>query len=465
MQARTVRQWMGWLLGSYALASAMVHSVHAAGPDAAAIIEHRQESLAYAIGLQAYFYGYPVVDYLRVMRDQTTPGRDAKNVYAPLNQIVFQEGLATPGGLYAGRGPNSSTLYFTAWLDVSTKPLHVDVPATDGRYYVLTWADLYSEVQHTGRRTTGTAAQRLLVAGPDWQGSVPEGVHLVRLATHQGYLLGRILVESEEDLATASGLMQRIGVSGGSEKVDVTRFPDAADLTSLEFFEHLNTFLRSNPRLPEEAQLMAQMNQLGLGPATDFNAELLPPGLRRGLERAVADGHRILADSARAAPLHIGWSKLSNETYGSYGFDYLRRATVEYHGFLGNQPDETVYLSALTDSAGAPLHGSQRYELVFTADALPPAAAFWALNVYDAQTVDLIPNALGRYAITDRMPDLKRREDGSVVVRLQQNPPSDPGVNWLPVNDGPLFVTLRFFEPEAAVLSGAYTPPPVEVLP
>ena len=170
-------------------------------------------------------------------------------------------------------------------------------------------------------------------------------------------------------------------------------------------------------------------------------------------------------DSARAAPLHIGWSKLSNETYGSYGFDYLRRATVEYHGFLGNQPDETVYLSALTDSAGAPLHGSQRYELVFTADALPPAAAFWALNVYDAQTVDLIPNALGRYAITDRMPDLKRREDGSVVVRLQQNPPSDPGVNWLPVNDGPLFVTLRFFEPEAAVLSGAYTPPPVEVLP
>ena len=228
-----------------------------------------------------------------------------------------------------------------------------------------------------------------------------------------------------------------------------------------------------------QLQLRRQQNQVDL---RNPSAAALLAALREAelaLERAAAAERRereadaraaraeaqAAADSARAAPLHIGWSKLSNETYGSYGFDYLRRATVEYHGFLGNQPDETVYLSALTDSAGAPLHGSQRYQLVFAADALPPAAAFWALNVYDAQTVDLIPNALGRYAITDRMPDLKRREDGSVVVRLQQNPPSDPGVNWLPVNDGPLFVTLRFFEPEAAVLSGAYSPPPVVALP
>ncbi len=434
-------------------------------PDPAAVVAHRQESLAYAAGLQAYLYGYPVVDYYRVMRDQTTLGRDPKGVYAPLNEIVFQRGLATPGGLYAGRGPNSSTLYFTAWLDVSTEPLQVLVPDTAGRYYVLTWADMYSEVQHTGRRTTGTSAQRLLVVGPDWQGTVPDGVHLVRLRTHHGYLLGRMLVESDADLAEASALMRQIRLTGGSRTLDTDELPAAEDLRSLAFFAYLNRFLRENPRLPQEAQLMAQLNQVGIGPATQFDADALPNGLRRGLQRAVADGHRILADSALAAPAYTGWSVLSKETYGSYGFDYLRRATVEYHGFLGNQPEETVYLSALTDAAGVPLDGRHRYEVVFEPDTLPPVAAFWALNVYDARTVDLIPNTAGRYAVTDVMPDLKRRPDGAVVVWLQQQPPEEPDVNWLPVHAGPLFVTLRFFQPESEVLSGVYTPPPIVPLP
>jgi hypothetical protein len=463
-QVTRIQQRRRWTW--YLLAACLSLPVVAAPPtDPAQIIAHRQESLAYAAGLQAYLYGYPVVDYFRVMRDQTTPGRDAKGVYAPLNEIVLQKGLARPGGLYAGRGPNSSTLYFTAWLDVSVAPLRVSVPDTEGRYYVLTWADMYSEVQHTGRRTTGTDAQRLLVVGPEWRGDVPPGVHLVRLRTQQGYLLGRILVESDADLAEASSLMGAIELEGGSQHVDIGALPSVEDLTSLAFFTHLNHFLRSNPRLPHEAQLMAQLNQVGLGPAARFSPEAIPDGLRRGLQRAVEDGYRILADSARAAPTHTGWSKISNETYGTYGFDYLRRATVEYHGFLGNTPEETVYLSALTDAEGAPLIGNNRYEIVFEPGALPPVAAFWALNVYDARTVDLIPNDRGRYAITDVMPDLKRRADGSVVVRLQQDPPADGGVNWLPVNDGPLFVTLRFFEPEARVLSGDYEPPPILRLP
>ena len=75
-----------------------------------------------------------------------------------------------------------------------------------------------------------------------------------------------------------------------------------------------------------------------------------------------------------------------------------------------------------------------------------------ALNVYDARTVDLIPNILNRYAISDRMQDLRFRDDGSLVVRLQQEPPEEADVNGLPVNDGPLFVTLRFFAPAPEVL-------------
>lgn len=436
-----------------------------AGPRSPAdIIAHRQESIAYSVGLQAYLYGYPVVDYLRVMREQINSGLDPNGVYAPVNQVAYQEDLAAPGGLYAGRGPNSSTLYFTAWLDLSEGPLRVRVPDAGDRYYVLTWADLYSEVQHTGSRTTGSGSQSLLVTGPDWRGEEPAGVLVVRLRTHRGYLLGRVLVNGAEDLQAAKALMRAIELEGPQHDPAEYDLPEPAALTSLAFFEYLNRFLRSNPRLPEEDLLMAQMDQVGIGPSVDFQAEALPGGLRRGLERAIADGQRILRDSPQAAPSHIGWSTPANETYGRYGFDYLRRAMVEYHGFLGNHAEETIYLSALTDESGEPLHGSRRYEIVFPAGALPPAEAFWALNAYDARTVDLIPNALGRYAISDRMHDLRFRDDGALVVRLQQEPPEDEGLNWLPVNDGPLFLTLRFFAPAPEVLRGDYVPPPVRVL-
>lgn len=452
------------LLCLLALASTPAASLRAADgdrKDSEAIIAHRQEALAYATGLQAYLYGYPVVDYLRVMRDQVTRGRDPNGVYAPVNQIAYQDDLARPGGLYAGRGPNSNTLYFTAWLDVSEEPLQVAVPDTGDRYYVLTWADLYSEVQHTGRRTTGTQAQQLLVAGPDWQGELPDDTQLVRLRTHQGYLLGRVLVDGPHDLPAARQVMHGFTLQGPTRNAADYDLPERDDLRSLAFFEYLNRFLRENPRVPGEELLMTQMDQVGIGPSVEFSANAVPAGLRRGLERAIEDGHRILADSPLAAPPHAGWSTPATETYGLYGHDYLRRAMVEFHGFLGNHAEETIYLSALTDAEGEPLHGNHRYEVVFPAGQLPPTNAFWALNVYDTRTVDLIPNSANLYAISDRMRDLRYRDDGSLVVRLQQVAPEAEDVNWLPVNDGPLFVTLRFFEPTAEVLDGDYMPPPI----
>jgi hypothetical protein len=431
----------------------------------AAIIEHRQQALAYVAGLQAYFYGYPVVDYLRVMRDQITPDRDPGGVYAPVNQIAFQNQLAEPGGLYAGRGPNTSTLYFTAWMDLSDEPVLIETPDTDGRYYVLTYADLYSEVQHSGRRTTGTGAQRILVVGPGWQGEAPEGVQVVPMRTHYAYLLGRVLVDGPDDLAAARQVMHRFRMTGAQRAPADFALPERDALTSLAFFEELNQFLRDNPRISGEELLMTQLDQVGIGPSAEFSAQNLPAGIRSGLERAIADGYRILADSPRAAPPVTGWSTPSQETYGVYGHDYLRRAMVEFHGFLGNRAEETIYLSALTDAEGESLVGSNRYEIVFPASGLPPANAFWALNVYDARTVDLIPNAQRRYAISDRLADLKRRADGSVAVLLQQTRPDADDVNWLPVNDGPLFVTLRFFEPAAEVLAGDYSPPAIRRLP
>lgn len=441
------------------------HSGPPIAPSGEDFANMRDEGLAYAAGLQGYIYGYPALDYMRIMREQTTPGLDPKGVYAPINAVFFQNALVTPGSLYAGRGPNTDTIYFTGWLDLSHGPVTVDAPDTNDRYYALTFADLYSEVQHTGRRTTGTKAQRLYVVGPDWKGEAPAGVQVIHMRTHWAYILGRVLVEGPKDFPAASKLMRQFKIAGPAAAASAPRsYPVKDDLTSLAAFRFINTFLRTNPRQPGEEALMAQFDKAGFGPNVVFDEAKLSVGTKQGLQRAIKDGNFILQSAPRARPQFSGWSPMGSGQ-GPFGFDYLSRAITEAHGILANVAAESVYPSALTDAQGQQLVGTKNYRIVFPADKMPPHNGFWALNVYDLRTVDLIPNAIKRYGISDRMPDLKRRSDGALELRIQQTRPAENDVNWLPVNDGPFFLTFRIYQPGEAVLKGQYALPAIEPLP
>ncbi|HSB98211.1 MAG TPA: DUF1254 domain-containing protein [Spongiibacteraceae bacterium] len=403
------------------------------------------------------------------MRAQTTPNADPHGVYAPINQLFSQAKLAAPGGLYAGRGPNNDTLYFTGWLDLRDGPVVIDAPDTHDRYYALTYADFYSEVQHTGRRTTGTKAQHILIAGPEWQGDVPAGMQLIRLKTQLGYILGRVLVNGANDTAAVKALIAQFkmhplvsDLQAKSSPLE-SKLPTATSLTSLDFFQYLNEFLQDNPRVPGEEGLMAQFDLVGIGPQVQFDAARLSSGTRKGFERALIDGRRILSEAAYGAA-NKGWSPI-RQLYGAYGFNYLSRAITEYNGFLGNLPEESAYPSISFDQAGEILTGAKAYRLIFARGSLPPVDAFWSLTAYDMRTVDLIPNSINRYSLGDRTPNLKYKSDGSIEIRLQKNAPLETDVNWLPVGDGPFFLTLRLYQPKAAALSGEYHLPAVEVLP
>jgi hypothetical protein len=55
------------------------------------------------------------------------------------------------------------TLFAVAWADLAKEPLVPSVPDTNGRYYVIAFFDLWSNVfASIGKRTTGTGARRHL---------------------------------------------------------------------------------------------------------------------------------------------------------------------------------------------------------------------------------------------------------------------------------------------------------------
>ena len=78
------------------------------------------------------------------------------------------------------------------------------------------------------------------------------------------------------------------------------------------------------------------------------------------------------------------------------------------------------------------------------------------------------PNAAGRYSIGTKTKDLKYGPDGSLTIYVQADPPPDDLLaNWLPAprqadENGDFSLYLRAYWPKAAVLEGAWTPPPVE---
>jgi hypothetical protein len=67
-----------------------------------------------------------------------------------------------------------------------------------------------ADFAYVGKRTTGTQAGDFLITGPGWQGSMPQGMKQISSPNNSVMVMGRALVESESDLATAYDLSKQI---------------------------------------------------------------------------------------------------------------------------------------------------------------------------------------------------------------------------------------------------------------
>lgn len=452
----------------------MPHGAIAAAPttDArAANVDLIREQLAEHVGTLAYVWGYPMVDMTTQMHNETHRVAADQPVIAPLNAFHRREYLVTPATAGNLRAPNNDTLYLSGWFDLAKEPVIVHVPDTAGRYYTLAITDFFNEVTHIGRRTTGTAEGYFALVGPGFEGKLPDGVKPVRLATAQAWILGRILVDGEADFPQALALMRDFWSAPLSQwrrgepptEAAVAAAVPMDPRASLEYFAVLNRWLRENRVRDDESALIAQFDQIGVGPAREFDAAKLDDATRRGLEKAIANGRALLraASQRPLSDVRNGW--IFPLGLANYGHDYLMRANVVYGGYA-NRPEESTYAALMVDGQGQLLSGAKRYRLHFTPATIPPAGAFWSLIAYDLKTMSLIENPIRRYSIGDRTPGLARNADGGFDIFIQKEPPAGGIANWLPVGETPFSLIVRIYEPGPGVFDGSFKLPAIEVL-
>ena len=422
------------------------------------------EQLAYHYGVAAYLYGYPIVDMHKQMHNETHRVSNDQQVFAATNRLYRFPELVDPDTAGNLRAPNNDTLYFSGWFDVSDEPLIIHTPDMGGRYFTIAVTNLYAEVEHIGRRATGTAESYFALVPPHWRGDLPTGVTAIPVESSKGWLLGRMYVDGRDDFDTAMALVNDTWLAPLSEFTPGVRPAEPEDLAAepmapldtLEFFTILNAALKTLPPRAGEAALLAQFDAIGIGPNSDFDGAKISDATRKGLRRAIKDGRKIVnASTFRSVDQYNGW--MVSHDIGRYGYKFMHRASVVKGGY-GNLPEESLYPATVFDDSGKMLNGKHAYQLRFAEGELPPVNGFWSLAVYTTDA-RFAANEIERYSIGDRTRDLEFGDDGSLTLYLQHARPDAGAANWLPTPKGRFFAVMRLYEPDQAVLNNTYRLP------
>ncbi|HKJ20213.1 MAG TPA: DUF1254 domain-containing protein, partial [Woeseiaceae bacterium] len=156
------------------------------------------------LATEAWLFGLPLVMFEKQV-DYSTHVTQAEATRAPINQFVHYRKFVDASNRSIV-GFNVDNLYSLAWIDLQAEPLVLAVPAMGDRYWMMQIVDAWNGVPAApGSRTHSRDDPHVfLIAGPDWTGTVPEGMELLRSPTNLGGIGGRTYCAGADDYAAVN---------------------------------------------------------------------------------------------------------------------------------------------------------------------------------------------------------------------------------------------------------------------
>jgi hypothetical protein len=429
-----------------------------------------------SIAKEAYVYGFPMVASYQTLYKQAID-TGSPDYRASFNALASASGVATPDDKFVVT-PNSDTPYSFLWMDLRTEPVIVTMPRIErNRYYSGQLIDLYTfNFAYLGTRAYGNDGGKFLIAGPDWKGTIPDGIKAILQAQTQfAYMIIRTQLFNLGDIDNvkkiqagyrAEPLSQFLGKSAPPAAPAVT-WPKPADdmLTSPAIFPYLNFLLQFCPLDPSETDLMNRFDKLNIGAGNTFDWESVSPNIKR----TITDGMKDSAADIDAIMKRINTDQIaSSDMFGTREFlknNYLYRYAGAKLGLYGNSGAEASYFGYFVDANHKPLDASQNnYELHLPKGQLPENEAFWSLTMYDGKTQFLVANPLKRYLLNSTtLESYTYGSDGSLSFYIQKDSPGkDKENNWLPAPNGPFYGVFRVYMPGDEVAKGLWKKPQMQ---
>jgi hypothetical protein len=404
----------------------------------------------------------------------TKPVNPERSPYAAINHFWNLRQLAD-ASYRDGGSPNNDTLYSIAWVDVSKQPVILSHPDMGDRYFTFEIASLDSDnFAYAGKRTTGGKAGNFAIVGPDWKGTLPDGVTALSPSrTPTVLIFGRTLVDGAADVPNVNKLQDQYKLTPldlwGKQNAVV---PDNRDVWSpfdaksdlLADFKTMNRAMTEEPPSAAHEPLLKFFASVGLGPNQDVDK--MDEATKRGLARAAKGGKDLLKNifvGGWTSKIVNGW-KYPPPTMGRAGLsdDFVTRGAIQcLGGIIANDPAEAVYLNTSTDVNGQTLNGKNHYVLRFPPGQLPPVNAFWSITMYGLDA-NFVANPINRYSIGNRTEGVQRDEDGGLTIYVQADSPGkDKESNWLPAPKDNFYVVLRCYMPAEEIVKQIWPPPPL----
>lgn len=446
------------------------------GPDARVKIT---EEYAKLVGRDAYFWAWPMLN-LYNRRLAFTPVKEAVKsgplIVPPLNQIAMLTDYIEPTERSVAC-PNQDVVYGIGLLALDLSPVVVQVPDFGNRFWVYQIVDLRTDSFVQLGKMYGTTPGFYLLVGPDWQGTVPQGItRLFRSKSNTGLAGPRVFQDdTAEDKRAIQSVITEIMVyplaeyDGTMKRKDWAKLPEVPAPPSGDeesqwvfpekFVDQLPIIFADAPPLPGEEARYAQV--LAVVEATKNN-----PQLKQAMIDGAKEAEELLVkplfqfrNYGQQLPYH--WSTISNES--AFGTDYFTRTAVAKSNILVNSPNETKYFYQDFDENEERLNSGNRYTVTFAAGATPPVHGFWSLSIYNEHHF-FVANEINRFSVGTKNKDLQFNADGSLTIYVQSSAPTDPvqRANWLPAPKGDFSLYIRAYWPQVAVTDGSWTPPAVK---
>ena len=432
-----------------------------AGQPAKDQIQELYDEMDFQRAVQAYIWAVPFVNFSQVMES-------FKNDFGATltSQMIWEQSVTPELSIYTA---NNTTIYSFGQIDLLKHGAVVlEAPAGTLGGIDSHWQYPLMDIGPFG--PDKGKGGKFLILPPNYEGTIPDGYHVVQSDTYQTIYLLRGIVRNGDKQAAIDNVRKArlyplsqaanppaMTFTNASGKPGNTIFP-----SGYEYFELLAKYLKDEAVRPEDKAMLGLLAPLGIGVGIEFKPDERTKTI---LTRAAKVGNamaRVIAYSSRNPDaLFYGedsqWEKIflcesptfETDTYLDVDarVTYSHQASFTAKGMVlkivgkGSQ-----YLSTYKDAQGEWLDGGQNYSLHL--DAGIPAENFWSIMVYDTETRSMILNGKTNDVGKDSGSDLVKNADGSIDLYFGPTAPTGFEKNWLKTNPGEgFFMYFRAYGP------------------
>ena len=363
--------------------------------------------------------------------------------------------------------PNTTSVYFTAWLELSSnQAMVIETPTNNLGFIDSHFFEYVADVGNLGP-DKGKGGKYLLLP-PDYTGSIPEGYYVVKTKTYGNWFMGRgFAVDGDPAPAVESikknFLIYPLGQKPTAMKfVNISKDPiDTIGSMDARIYDEINAVIQAEPVTSYNPELLGQMAAIGIVHGEPFNPD---KRMRKILKEAADIGAATVRGmiayprdkKSRIYPDRTSWL---NPLMGGYKFinnniRNLDSRSIFFFYATGISPAMTFkfigkgsqYAYAYTDNEGNILTGEKTYKITLPANV--PAKDNWSLTIYDGQTRSLLKTDQEYSSISSYSKDLKQNSDGSYDIYFSPVAPKGYENNWVQTVKGKSWNTLfRLYGP------------------